>query len=73
MSLCNHSENSVTQTKDINYFILVTKYFIFRCRCIEEIPATTHFINYFKNRLKVKEAISNLKKKQKNNYNWIHL
>jgi len=48
-----------------SFFILVTKYFIFRCKCREEIPETTHFINYFKNRLKVEEAISNLKKPTK--------
>jgi len=57
----NHSENSATQNKDINFFILVTKYFIFRCKCRKEIPETNHFINYFKNGLKVEEAILNLK------------
>jgi len=32
--------------------------------CRDEIPETNHFNNYFKNRLKVEEAISNLKQQQ---------
>ena len=39
-------------------FYSCTKDFIFRCKCREEIPETIHFINYFKNMLKVVKAIS---------------
>jgi len=48
----------------INFLILVTKYFIFRWKCRDEIPETNHFKKKFKNRLKVEEAISNLKQQQ---------
>ena len=64
ISFCNYEENSLSQNKTINFLILVTKYFIFRCKCRDEIPETNHFNNYFKNRLKVEEAISNLKQQQ---------
>ena len=65
ISFCNYEENSLSQNKMIYFLILVTKYFIFRCKCRDEIPETNYFKNYFKNRLKVEEAISNLKQQQK--------
>jgi len=64
ISFCYNEENSLSQNKMINFLILVTKYFILRCKCRDEIPETNHFKNYFKNRLKVEEAISNLKQQQ---------
>ena len=36
ISFCNHSENTVSQNKDI-----FSGNFVFRCKCREEIPETT--------------------------------
>ena len=71
ISFCNYKKNSLSQNKRINFLNLVTKYFIFRCKCRDEIPETNHFNNCFKNRLKVEEATSNLKKKQIKKNTWI--
>jgi len=42
----------------INYILMLAKYYIFRCKCLQEKPIFCHFKNYFKYKLNIEKHIA---------------
>ena len=68
--LFGYSENHII-SKQLSYFLVLCKYFIYRCRCEETIPLVLPFVNYFRIKHQTNRFIA-LKncKIEKFNENW---
>lgn len=64
ISLCNFNHNNIVYEMNINYIILLAKYFIFKCKCEKNIPTGVQFVAYFKHKIKIEETIALFKNKQ---------
>ena len=60
---CNILEESETNSLIANYLILLAKYFIFRSKCLNQIPVITVCQTYIKNRMVVEEIIATMNNK----------
>jgi len=65
---CNILEERDTNSWIVNYLMLLAKYFIFRSKCLNQIPVITVFHTYVKNRMVVEEVIATMHNKL-NTYN----
>ena len=60
---CNILEDSETNSWIVNYLILLAKYFIFRSKCLSQIPFITVFHTYVKDRMMVEDVIATMNNK----------
>ena len=47
----------------INYILMTAKYFLFKWKCVKEIPNVTFFRNYLKEKIQVEKHIAQRKGK----------
>jgi len=69
---CNLLDVSETNNWIVNYLILIAKYFIFRSKCLNQIPVITVFQTYVKNRMVVEEVRATMNDKLNGNCIKIH-
>jgi len=60
---CNILEDSETNSWIVNYLILLAKYFIFRSKCLIQIPVIAVFHTYVKDRMMVEDVIATMNNK----------
>ena len=60
---CNILEHSETNSWIVNYLILLAKYFIFRSKCLIQIPVIAVFHTYVKDRMMVEDVIATMNNK----------
>jgi len=60
---CNKLEDSETNSWIVNYLILLAKYFIFKSKCLSQIPVIAVFITYVKDRMMVEDVIATMNNK----------